>query len=136
MRSMVDLFKALSDETRLRILNLLLERELCVCELMDALQLPPPRISHQLRILKSAGLVVDRREGKWMIYALEVKGEEHLAFALLRVLQDFMKGGVFARDRGQLQETLAKGLRAYCGTEPSVPEEDGDLAKRTGRAKR
>jgi len=136
MRSLVNLFKALSDETRLRILNLLLERELCVCELMDALQMPQPRISHQLRILKDAGLILDRREGKWIIYALEGTGEEDPAFALLQVLRDARAGETFERDRGRLQETLGKGLRASCRTEASALEEGVDLAERAGRAQR
>ena len=118
MRSLVDLFKALSDETRLRILNLLRGGELCVCEVMDVLQMPQPRISHQLRILKGAGLVVDRREGKWVIYALETSGEDDPASSVLQILQDQMLRGVFERDRARLQETLAKGLRTSCKMEP------------------
>jgi ArsR family transcriptional regulator len=136
MRSLVNLFKALSDETRLRILNLLLEGELCVCEVMDALQMPQPRISHQLRILKDAGLVTDRREGKWMIYALKAAGEEEPASALLQLLWEGRAGEIFARDRGRLQETFAKRLRACGRAEASTPEEEGDLAERAGRVKR
>ncbi len=137
MRSLVNLFKALSDETRLRILNLLSEGELCVCELMDALQMPQPRISHQLRILRDAGLITDRREGKWMIYALKAAGEEEPASALLQLLWEGRAGEIFARDRGRLQETLAKGLRVLCSrAEASTPEEEGDLAERAGRVKR
>ena len=122
MRSLVNLFKALSDETRLRILNLLLERELCVCELMDALRMPQPRMSHQLRILKDAGLITDRREGKWMIYALEAAGEEEPASALLQLLREAREGEVFARDRDRLRETLAKGLWACGRAYPRVEE--------------
>ncbi len=136
MRSLVNLFKALSDGTRLRILNLLLERELCVCELMDVLKMSQPRISHQLRILKDAGLIADRREGKWMVYALEAAGEEEPAFALLRFLRGGRAGDVFARDRGRLQETLAKRLRACARTEASTPEREGDLAERADRVVR
>jgi len=136
MRSLVNLFKALSDETRLRILNLLLERELCVCELVDALQMPQPRISHQLRILRDAGLILDRREGKWIIYALETRGEEDPASALLQLLREARAGGVFAKDRGRLQETLAKGLRVRCRAEASAPELEAGLAEGAGRVER
>jgi ArsR family transcriptional regulator len=122
MRSAVALFKALSDETRLRILNLLFEGELCVCELMDALQMPQPRISHQLSILKAAGLAVDRREGKWIIYALREEEEEDLASSVLRVLQEWKGGGAFERDRRQLRQTLSKGLRASCKVDSPAPE--------------
>jgi ArsR family transcriptional regulator, arsenate/arsenite/antimonite-responsive transcriptional repressor len=61
-------FKSLSDRTRLRIIGLLLEGDLCVCELMFILGMAQSRISHQLRILKDAGLVDDQRDGQWIIY--------------------------------------------------------------------
>jgi DNA-binding transcriptional ArsR family regulator len=61
-------FKALSDETRLKILGLLREREMCVCEIMVALDLTQPTASHHLRILEGAGLVQDEHKGKWVFY--------------------------------------------------------------------
>jgi DNA-binding transcriptional ArsR family regulator len=63
-------FKALADENRLRILSLLTAREMCVCEVMVALDLTQPTASHHLRILESVGLVKDRKEGKWVFYSL------------------------------------------------------------------
>ena len=63
-------FKALADETRLRILKLLEVREMCVCEVMVALGLTQPTASHHLGILESAGLVQDRKEGKWVFYSI------------------------------------------------------------------
>jgi DNA-binding transcriptional ArsR family regulator len=63
-------FKALADTTRLRILGLLAVREMCVCEIMVALDLTQPTASHHLRILENVGLVKDRKEGKWVFYAL------------------------------------------------------------------
>lgn len=63
-------FKALADPTRLRILGLLSSRELCVCEVMVALNLTQPTASHHLRILENVGLVKDRKEGKWVYYSL------------------------------------------------------------------
>jgi len=62
------LFKALADETRLRILSLLRVREMCVCEIMVALELTQPTASHHLRILEGTGLVEDLRKGKWVFY--------------------------------------------------------------------
>lgn len=59
---------ALADETRLRMYLLLSRNELCVCELMMILQMEQSRISHSLRVLKEAGLVKSRREGKWIVY--------------------------------------------------------------------
>ena len=64
------LFKALSDETRLRILRLLEVREMCVCEVMVALDLTQPTASHHLGLLENAGLVKDRKEGKWVFYSI------------------------------------------------------------------
>ena len=62
------IFKALSDPTRLRLLNLLSEREVCVCFLCEVLKLVQPKVSRHLAYLKRAGLVSARREGKWMHY--------------------------------------------------------------------
>lgn len=67
---MLNVFKALSDPTRLRIIRLLLERSLCVCELMFILRMAQSRVSHQLRILRDSGLVEVTREGQWIIYRL------------------------------------------------------------------
>lgn len=65
------LFHALSDETRLRILERLRGGERCVCELTDALDAAQSRLSFHLKVLKEAGLVADRREGRWMYYTVE-----------------------------------------------------------------
>jgi ArsR family transcriptional regulator len=64
------LFHALSDEKRLRILALLRTGEHCVCELTESLDLPQSLLSFHLRTLKEAGLVLDRREGRWVYYSL------------------------------------------------------------------
>lgn len=64
------IFRALSDEKRLRILALLTGGELCVCELTEVLDLPQPLLSFHLRTLKDAGLVADRRAGRWVYYSL------------------------------------------------------------------
>ncbi len=64
----VKVFKALADEIRLRILGLLQIREMCVCEVLVALELTQPTASHHLAILENAGLVKKRKEGKWVFY--------------------------------------------------------------------
>ena len=66
----VAVFKACSDATRLRILFLLTERELCVCEIMAVLDMPQGKISRHLAVLKQYGLLTDRRDGVWIYYAL------------------------------------------------------------------
>jgi ArsR family transcriptional regulator, arsenate/arsenite/antimonite-responsive transcriptional repressor len=63
-------FKALSDPIRLRILGLISSREMCVCEIMVALELTQPTASHHLRILENVGLVKDRKEEKWVFYSI------------------------------------------------------------------
>jgi DNA-binding transcriptional ArsR family regulator len=63
-------FKAFADEIRLRILSLLATREMCVCEVMVALDLTQPTASHHLGILETVGLVKHRKEGKWVFYRL------------------------------------------------------------------
>jgi ArsR family transcriptional regulator, arsenate/arsenite/antimonite-responsive transcriptional repressor len=69
-RDSARLFHALSDETRLGILERLRFGERCVCELTDALDAAQSRLSFHLKVLKDAGLVTDRREGRWMYYTL------------------------------------------------------------------
>lgn len=64
-------FKALGDSTRLKILGLLAIKEMCVCEVMVALELTQPTASHHLRILENVDLVTDRKEGKWVFYSLK-----------------------------------------------------------------
>ncbi|MEM2904772.1 MAG: metalloregulator ArsR/SmtB family transcription factor [Candidatus Bathyarchaeia archaeon] len=63
-------FKALSDESRLKMVKLLAARELCVCEVMAALDMTQPTASHHLNILEDAGLLRGRREGKWTFYGI------------------------------------------------------------------
>ena len=70
MSNAVQLFKALADETRLRIVNLVGHRELCVCHIVEALGLGQSKVSRHLAHLRNAGLVNDRREGLWMYYSL------------------------------------------------------------------
>lgn len=64
------MFRAFSDSTRLRILNLLKPGELCVCELVRVLDLPQPKVSRHLAYLRKAGLVSGRKDGLWMYYTL------------------------------------------------------------------
>ena len=71
MRSTIKAFKALSDETRLRMLNLLLERECCVCEVMQALDISQTRASRNLSALHDAGFLRLRKYGLWSLYSID-----------------------------------------------------------------
>ena len=74
MRELVKAFKALSDETRLRILNILLERECCVCEVMQALEISQTRASRNLSALYDAGFLKLRKDGLWSLYSIDREG--------------------------------------------------------------
>ena len=67
----IELFHALSDETRLRIIELLNKGERCVCELTDTLDTAQSRLSFHLRVLRDAGIVRDRKDGRWVYYELD-----------------------------------------------------------------
>ncbi len=72
------LFHALSDETRLELLERLQYGEQCVCELMDVMKAAQSRLSFHLRVLKEAGLLQDRREGRWMYYSIDREAFDEL----------------------------------------------------------
>jgi ArsR family transcriptional regulator len=76
------LCRALADENRLRIVGLLTSGERCVCELTSALELGQSLLSHHLKTLKDAGLVTDRREGRWVYYALNCDALDELSASL------------------------------------------------------
>src|SRR2546430_1090894 len=71
-------FHALSDETRLQIIDRLSEGEQCVCDLTDLLETGQSRLSFHLKTLKDAGILTDRREGRWVYYALNPEAVEKL----------------------------------------------------------
>jgi ArsR family transcriptional regulator len=73
MEQLTQIFKALGDETRLEIVRMLLGRELCVCDILAAFAVSQSTISHHLKILKQAGLLIDRRDGKWIYYSIHVE---------------------------------------------------------------
>jgi ArsR family transcriptional regulator, arsenate/arsenite/antimonite-responsive transcriptional repressor len=72
----VELFHALSDETRLQIIELLRKGERCVCELTDSLDAAQSRLSFHLRVLRDAGIVRDRKDGRWVHYQLNMEAFE------------------------------------------------------------
>lgn len=93
MKKLLNTIKALSDETRLRIINLLYEKELCVCDIMETLQVTQPKASRHLSYLKNAGLVADRKHAQWVYYSVINKDSnkfiDNLVFDSLRNLEQF-----------------------------------------------
>lgn len=88
LKELVKAFKALGDETRIRLLKLLEKRELCVCEIMQALNMTQSRISRNLGILKDAGFVKDRRDGLWVHYSLNYEDAPLHIQQLLKILKE------------------------------------------------
>jgi ArsR family transcriptional regulator len=84
-------FKALSDETRLRILKMLEAKPLCVCEIQHVLKGSQPNVSHHLKTLFEAGLVDSRRDGLWIAYRLADKPETPIHAAVLALLRRSLK---------------------------------------------
>ncbi|MFP4168248.1 MAG: ArsR/SmtB family transcription factor [Desulfonatronovibrionaceae bacterium] len=84
LRRMTELFKALGDTTRSKILHALAQKELCVCDLSMVLDMSMSAVSHQLRVLKAARLVRYRREGKNVYYSVD---DEHVSSLLAQALE-------------------------------------------------
>ena len=95
-------FVALSDRTRLRLLNLMRENEVCVCFLVEVLQCPQPTISRHLAYLRRAGLVRTRKEGRWMHYQIVKPSDVHAARILDETLSSLVKDKEMQRDRARL----------------------------------
>lgn len=124
MQELLNTFKALSDETRLRILKLLERGELCVCDIVAALDMIQPKVSFHLRILKEAGLIKDRKQGKWIHYTID-DSDMFTRFLILSVLEKSSTDGV-REDKKRLDTFLknkktktevapVKRKAVYCG---------------------
>jgi ArsR family transcriptional regulator len=121
MRDLIKIFKALSDETRLRIMNLLIERECCVCEVTQALGISQTRASRNLSQLYEAGLLDQRHEGLWTIYFLspDHTGEfRGLIVEAVKRAQADSDIAIADRKRllatGRLCPALASAAKAHC----------------------
>ncbi len=110
MNELTVIFKALSDETRLRIIKLLEKGELCVCDITAALDMVQPKVSFHLSTLKDAAFIKDRKEGKWTHYNLNEKD----MFRRMLILSacERMQDGIIEDDRKRLQAFLGSKERA------------------------
>ena len=109
MRELEQLFKGLADHNRLRILNLLIHGELCVCDIQYVLQSSQPNVSRHLIYLKNSGLVLDRREGARIYYRLAQPAERvhKLLFGFLRDL--FQSSDTLQEDSRKLKKAIENG---------------------------
>jgi ArsR family transcriptional regulator, arsenate/arsenite/antimonite-responsive transcriptional repressor len=114
MKTTARLFKSLSDETRLRILALLREGELCVCDLMAILDLPQSTVSRHLAYLRNAGLVDDRRQGVWMFYRLTTEDMSFESTLLVLLGTRFDELPQVAKDREALRERGTAPGKSVC----------------------
>ena len=107
-----DLFKALADRTRLRLISLIGDSEVCVCFLVEILKTSQPKISRHLAYLRRAQIVKARREGKWMHYRLVDPPDEHAA----RIFREVRAS---LSEHPDLQTDRAKLLKVCCA--PQLP---------------
>ncbi len=113
MQDLIKAMKALSDETRLRILNVLLEKECCVCEIMQALDISQSRASRNLGILQDAGFLKERRDGLWIVYSIDRQTANRYATSLVKLLRSsLLSNEVLAPDRERLSHAVRVGPSA------------------------
>lgn len=113
MKNLALVFKALADESRLRIYNILLTSgELCVCDVEETLQFTQTKVSRHLAYLKRAGLVKDRKQGLWMLYSIaDLKNDEQRH--LLQAIAEGLKADPVAQRDAKL---LARNIKRGCCT--------------------
>ena len=110
MRDLIKTFKALSDESRLRTLSLLLERECCVCEVMQALDISQSKASRILSALYGGGILKLRKDGRWSLYSIDREGMgEHLVYVVEAVAKALEDNPAAALDRERLKKAERVG---------------------------
>jgi ArsR family transcriptional regulator len=110
MKELVKVYKALADPSRLRVLNLVLERECCVCEVMQALEVSQSKASRMLSALYDAGFLKLRKEGLWSYYSVDWDGMEPHLKHILEVTREAFKGNKRMEiDRENLKKTVRLG---------------------------
>ena len=120
-RDMELLFRALADRTRLQLLNLMGKDEVCVCYFVEVLRIPQPKISRHLAYLRRAGIVVARREVKWMHYRI-IQPKDPSAAQVLKNTQDWLKNDrEMQRDRSRLVRMCCVKVPAHLTAAPKPP---------------
>jgi len=124
MRELVKVYKVLSDESRLRVLNLLLERACCVCEVMQALDISQSKASRGLSALYDAGFLKLRKDGLWSLYSIDWDGMDTRLKAIVEATtRSFEENKIMANDRERLRKAERVGpgcVRKTCAKEASI----------------
>jgi len=117
MHDLIKTMKALSDETRLRILKILMEKECCVCEVMQALDISQTRASRNLGILQDASFLKERRDGPWIVYSVNWETANYYASSLTKLLRDSpLSNEILVKDKERLKHAQRTG--PGCGFSP------------------
>ena len=115
MQTTVEMFKSLADETRLRLLILLQGgNEYCVCDLMQALDMPHSTVSRHLAYLKRNGWLQDRRGGIWMYYSLKKEMDGFLQAQLILLINQLAENSVCRADKQRLETYLQSKDTSTC----------------------
>ncbi len=123
MRETLKAFKALSDETKLRMLNILLERECCVCEVMQALGISQSKASRGLSALYDAGFLKMRKDRLWSLYSIDKEGIQFYQSQLIEAVKEALKNNkMAAEDRKRLggAERMVPACARETHAQPSV----------------
>lgn len=123
--SLVDMFRALSDRTRLRLLHLIGGQEICVCYFVEALKVSQPKISRHLAYLRRAGLVRVRKDGRWVHYSIAVPSDPTAARILRKTLERMGQERDFQHDCRRMQSACCQPEKFVTlqGAPPPVPVE-------------
>ena len=116
MQNFIKATMSLSDETSLRILKALLEKECCVCEIMQTLDISQSRASRNLGILQKAGFLKTKRDGAWIVYSMEWKAANRYTTSLAKLLRDsLVSDQVLEKDKERLKHVnrIGPGCRKW-----------------------
>jgi ArsR family transcriptional regulator, arsenate/arsenite/antimonite-responsive transcriptional repressor len=117
MKDLIKIYKVLSDESRLRILNLLLERPCCVCEVMQGLDITQSKASRGLTALYDTGILKLQKEGVWALYSIDWDGmDSHIKAILKATTGTFRENKTMEADRIHLQKAKRVGPACVCKT--------------------
>jgi ArsR family transcriptional regulator len=131
LRNYESVMKAAADPTRVRILKILEGGEMCVCQIIAILSLGQSTVSKHLFLLRTAGLLKDRRDRKWVHYSLERENDSPYAARMLRNLRGWLNDDpVVAKDRARAVLARAIGPMAICERNMTLPARRRPAAKR------